>query len=378
MPYVSVAETSGIAVNRRSKLELDDMEWVKREHGKGEIDRAGKLLAWWWEDATREDKNNKHDLNKAYILAENWRSSHGLPLNAFQSVLRGRANRVEQHVIVAQRLKRFASVMNKLVREPTMKLSQMQDLGGCRAILTSVQSVYSLYDMYRGDVSLVPSTLKCYDYIKEPKDDGYRGIHIAGRYHPRVKSREPWQDQRIEIQLRTQLQHAFATAVETVTTFTKQPLKFGAGPTEWRRFFSLMGSALAEVEGTEFVKDTPTNHSELISSLQNTVEELKVRQRLRGWADAVKVLPRRHTKGFKWLLLVLNTTDNTIKVTGFADRGEAARAIASIEKSKRKDLDAVLVWVNSLRNLRNAYPNYYADTQGFLGALDLVLAPNKE
>jgi hypothetical protein len=144
---------------------------------------------------------------------------------------------------------------------------------------------------------------------------------------------------------------------------------------EWRRFFSLMGSALAEVEATELVKGTPTNHQELISSLQDTVNELKVRQRLRGWADAMKVLPRRNITGFKWLLLVLNTTDNTIKVTGYVDRKEASRVIAAIEKSKRVDLDAVLVWVNSIRNLRSAYPNYYADTQGFLRALDLVLAP---
>lgn len=356
------------------------MEWVKRQFGKGEIDRAGKLLAWWWEDTTRENENNKRDLNMAYVIVENWRTSHGLPLNTFQAALRGRAKRVEQRVIVAQRLKRFASVMNKLAREPTMKLSQMHDLGGCRAILSSVKAVYDLYHMYKGNAPLLPTegTLKCYDYIKEPKEDGYRGIHIAGRYHPRVKSREPWQNQRIEIQLRTRLQHAFATAVETVTTFTKQPLKFGAGPTEWRSFFSLMGSALAEVEGTEHVKNTPKDHVELISSLQSAVEELKVRQRLRGWADAMKVLPRRHTKGYKWLLLVLNTTDNTIKVTGFKNRKEASRVIASIEQSKRKDLDAVLVWVNSIRNLRNAYPNYYADTQGFLQALDLVLTPKKK
>jgi hypothetical protein len=231
--------------------------------------------------------------------------------------------------------------------------------------------------MYAGEAPLLSTegSLKCYDYIKQPKDDGYRGIHIAGRYHPRVASREPWNNQRIEIQLRTQLQHAFATAVETVTTFTKEPLKFGAGPAEWRRFFSLMGSALAEVEGTPLVEDTPTNHTELISSLQSTVDELKVRQRLRGWANAVKVLPRRNTKGFKWLLLVLNTTDSTIKVTGYVNRKEASRVISSIEKSGRKDLDAVLVWVNSIKSLRSAYPNYYADTQGFLKALDLVLAP---
>ena len=188
-----------------------------------------------------------------------------------------------------------------------------------------MKSVCDLYHLYRGDEPLLPTegALRCYDYIKEPKDDGYRGIHIAGRYHPRVADREPWRDQRIEIQLRTHLRHAFATAVETVTTFTKQPLKFGAGPEEWRRFFSLMGSALADLEGTPYVNNTPTNHSALILELQDATEGLKVRQRLHGWADAVRVLPRRNLKGFKWLLLVLNLADTTIQVTGYANRVEA-------------------------------------------------------
>jgi len=375
-----VAECLTVSVDEVAEepyWESDEMDWVHREYGKGQIDRAGQLLSSWWVGKVKEDDSNRPALSEAYAIVENWRTSHGLPLNTFQAALRVRTKRVQQNVIVAQRLQRFASVMNKLVREPNMKLSQMHDLGGCRAIFSTVKSVCEVYHMYRGAEPLLPTegSLKCYDYIKEPKEDGYRGIHIAGRYHPRVKSREIWRDQRIEIQLRTQLQHAFATAVETVTTFTREPLKFGAGPTEWRKFFSLMGSALAEVEGTELVKNTPTNHQELISSLQDAVNELKVRQRLRGWADALKVLPRRHVTGFKWLLLVLNTTDNTIKVTGFANRKEASRVIASIEKSQRADLDAVLVWVNSIRNLRSAYPNYYADTQGFLKALDLVLAP---
>jgi hypothetical protein len=133
MPYVSAAEI----IEERS-WELDEMEWVKREFGKGEIDRAGKLLAVWWVNKLKEDDSNRDALNHAYMVVENWRTSHGLPLNTFQAALRGRTKRVEENVIVAQRLKRFASVMNKLVREPNMKLSQMHDLGGCRAIFSSV------------------------------------------------------------------------------------------------------------------------------------------------------------------------------------------------------------------------------------------------
>ncbi len=78
-------------------------------------------------------------------------------------------------------------------------------------------------------------------------------------------------------------------------------------------------------------------------------------------------------RNFKWLLLVLNTTDNTIKVQGFEDPIKASEAVESIEREKRDDLDAVLVWVRSANDLRAAYPNYYADTSEFIEALDAGL-----
>jgi hypothetical protein len=213
-------------------------QWTQREHGKGEIDRAGQLLVPWWEDP---NVPGSPEVSAAYGVVQNWRTSHALPLNVFQAALRKRAAKVDSGVIVAQRLKRFISVMNKLVREPRMKLSQMQDLGGCRAILSSVKEVERLYEIYKGSETLFGSSTqpKCYDYIRHPKPDGYRGIHIVGRYTAHIDSREPWNGHRIEIQARSRLQHAFATAVETVTTFTREPLKFGAGPVPWRRFFSL-------------------------------------------------------------------------------------------------------------------------------------------
>jgi hypothetical protein len=352
-------------------------QWVKREHSKGEIDRSGAILIPWW---TNPEARLDDPLWQAYKVIENWRTSHGLPLNVVQAVLRGRAERVERNVIVAQRLKRMSSVMNKLVREPKMKLSQMHDLGGCRAILSDVRAVRALLEMYRGEPTLIKdeeTSIKCYDYIEDPKDDGYRGIHVVARYHPRRESRAPWDGQRIEVQLRTKLQHAFATAVETVTTFTREPLKFGAGPAEWRRFFSLMGSALAIREGTPLVSGTPQNELELVAELGNVAKELRVRQRLRKWAGAIRTLPRRNIADFKWLLLVLDTEKNTIQVTGFADRRQASKEIGKIEPSTRKNLDAVLVAVSSIKQLRAAYPNYYADTREFLNALTIALDKRK-
>lgn len=70
---------------------------------------------------------------------------------------------------------------------------------------------------------------------------------------------------------------------------------------------------------------------------------------------------------------------NTIRATGFTDRGKAATALATIEAAPRmpeaSPVDAVLVWVDSINALRAAYPNYYADTAAFIQALDVALNP---
>jgi hypothetical protein len=356
-------------------VEEDMAEWIQRQYTKGEIDRAGARLIPWW----KFDVESLDDLHVVYLIVQNWRTSHAMPLLAFRMSLQNRARRVEPNAIVAQRLKRFSSVLNKLIREPTMQLSQMQDLGGCRAIVSNMDALNRLYALYQEDqgnqgLFHAEGAMKCYDYITNPKSDGYRGIHVVGRYRARNPKNARWNGQRIEIQLRSQLQHAFATAVETVTTFIREPLKFGAGPDEWRRFFSLMGSALAIREGTNLVPGTPSDQTELVRELRKLTRTLNVRQRLRNWTRAIRQLPRQNTADNKWLLLVLDVPANEISVRGYTDRRRAAKRLAEIEKTSRaKGLDAVLVWVGAISNLRRAYPNYYADTRAFVKALNVAL-----
>src|SRR6267378_1712613 len=100
-------------------------------------------------------------------------------------------------------------------------------------------------------------------------------------------------------------------------------------------FFLFNGICLSYSEQTPLVENTPNNEAELIAELREATKALKVTQRLRGWANALHALPRKHIKNFQWLLLALDTTKNTIAVTGYQDRKEASRAVAELEKSKR-------------------------------------------
>lgn len=53
----------------------------------------------------------------------------------------------------------------------------------------------------------------------------------------------------MEIQLRTLLQHSWATAVEAVGLLRREDLKGGRGDPDWLRLFQIMASEMAEDEG---------------------------------------------------------------------------------------------------------------------------------
>ncbi|HKX17736.1 MAG TPA: (p)ppGpp synthetase, partial [bacterium] len=80
------------------------------------------------------DQEGYERFEAALEVINNWRSSHSYPLQALKMTLKLRAKRIDSNAIVAQRLKRLSSIATKLRRNKHMALSQMQDLGGCRAV----------------------------------------------------------------------------------------------------------------------------------------------------------------------------------------------------------------------------------------------------
>lgn len=108
------------------------MDWAVPQYDRKDVDAAGRKLAHLAFPVTTMEGLG------ALQIINNWRSSHAYPLNIFQMTLRRRARRIEKDAIVAQRTKRLESIHAKLARQPSMRMTQMQDIAGCRAVMKNM------------------------------------------------------------------------------------------------------------------------------------------------------------------------------------------------------------------------------------------------
>jgi ppGpp synthetase/RelA/SpoT-type nucleotidyltranferase len=354
-----------------------NMEWAVPAYPRKQVDLAGKLLVKYFGERHNDNEMTIDEWIEVLNIINNWRSSHAYPLNTFQVGLRNKARKHDPSAVIAQRTKRLWSIWHKLDRFNTMNLSQMQDIGGCRAILATIPHVYGLLDDYK--TSRIRHNWRTLtDYISNPRSSGYRGVHIIFEYNSDRETTSVYNNLRIEMQLRTVLQHAWATSVEIIGTFTRQALKSSLGEKDWLRFFALMGTVIALREQAAPVPNTPSDQKELFSELKEYANRTNAANRLRTIAETLQTLEQPSAMEAKAHMFLLELTPDSLKVRGFhANQQKQAQdeyIRVESEISKGNVGDAVLVSVDSLSSLRRAYPNYFLDTRVFSDVLDETLS----
>ena len=343
---------------------------------KSKIDLAGSILI--------NDSSSSEETEKALSILDNWRAMHKHPMHVFKKRLKRVSEKLDKNAISVQRLKRLPSIVKKLQRsyygnKPTMKLSQMQDIAGCRAVMSNVELAIKLYkeDYLRGDLKHKKVNKK--DYITEPKADGYRGIHLIYRYNSDKKGKKNYNGLLVEVQIRSKLQHLWATAIETVDFFTRQAIKSSEGRPEWMDFFKLVSSAFAIMENAHLVPNAPNNEKELYLQIKEKERELQVIKVMKGWTQGIKVFEEAVKKRPKlqFFLLELDIIGEKLNITGYTKNQEEKAILDYSRAEKRsqgkKEYDVVLVGADTTKDLKKAYPNYFVDTGEFLSFLQKIL-----
>ena len=178
-------------------------------------------------------------------IIEEWRAAHRGVLNTFQAILRNRTRSTS--ISVAQRHKRRKTIFNKLRRLPTMQLSRMDDVAGCRLIFRSCDELYAFRkEFHKARFNHKRrNEIDKYDYIKNPKSTGYRGVHDVYEYDVQSDVGKRLTGLYVEIQYRTLVQHAWATAVELIGFVTTSQPKFQEGDKRYEKAMALASEILA-------------------------------------------------------------------------------------------------------------------------------------
>ena len=157
--------------------------------------------------------------------------------------------------------KSTTSIIEKLRRE-TIRLSQMQDIAGCRLVVQDVAAQDSAVAQLK--VRLPGAVVV--DRRKQPSH-GYRAVHIIA-----TAKGKP-----VEIQVRTELQHLWAQLSEKFSDVLDPAIKYGGGDAETQAAMSKIAGGIAELEALE-LKLPDLEH------LQKDSPELQQRQKLEAEA----------------------------------------------------------------------------------------------
>lgn len=335
------------------------MYWPTPQYSRSQVTKAGQILI--------SPSRSMRELVWAIRVLSNWRACHNYPVNTFQATLRAKLKKVDQGAIVAQRIKRMPSIVSKLQRFDQMNLARMQDIGGLRAVVGTLNKARQLEESYITGGRLKHKLVQLKDYIKFPKSSGYRSIHLVYKYkNPKA---DQYNDLLVELQIRTKLQHAWATSVETMGTFLEHSLKSSEGPEEWLQFFSLTGSAFALLEScppvTEF--EHLSKEETFIQTLQE-YRRLGVQEKLSAYSIATRSIISDNSRG-SYHLILLYPKEQKVAIRGYSQQrlDEANEEYMRVEKriASGESIQAVLVSAGSISALKKAYPNYFLDTQAF-------------
>ena len=346
----------------------------KRQYSGKQIIKAGDMLR-------QVDELTPSEREWALDVLDNFRALHAMPLNAFQATLRKRIEKLGiKDFIVAQRIKRKPTILDKLHRFDEMQLKRMHDIGGIRAILPGLRELDALKGLYVDSSSRIAYKLvRVDDYITHPKASGYRGVHLVFSYNTTNPDKHDYQGLRIEMQLRTQLQHIWATAVEIFEAFMGENFKSSKGSQEWLDFFSLASSVFALKEKQPVLPaHAAWSKDELCLQLKKKMEELQVLDVMESFSLS-DILSSAHKQENGHALLIFDASEKLATVRHYT-ASEYDEAYSAYIREEKKDpsqqhRQVVLVKMDSIHQLQKAYPNYFANIKRFRSHLLQLLKP---
>lgn len=346
---------------------------VNQKASNKSIDKAWKVIS------SIDISYESAEYQEAYNVISERRWLHTYPLNTFQANLRKKMTSLwldKEDYIISQRLKRIVSIIKKLQRFPKTQLSRLQDIWWIRAIVPDMDSVNFLSNIYLKNEFKSYKLSRVRDYISEPKVDWYRSLHLIFEYNNSRLPQTMWLN--FEFQIRTFVQHARATAVETIGTFIGASLKSNEWPEEWLEYFRYVSIGFSYLEWTKIHEDFfALSQNEVKNRVLQMTKDLWVKEKIKWFSVATKIINEqlKKAKWAKFFVIKLNTIDRWFRIQGFKTRGPAILnyKIMELQAFGSSWLVVVLVSIDQIKDLQKAYPSYFWDNELFIENLNKLL-----
>ncbi|WP_418115311.1 hypothetical protein [Sorlinia euscelidii] len=350
-------------------------DYTKCEFSSEEINGAGDVLASrpsWTED-------NDALIRSAFNVAYSWRDAHIFPMRSVHGSVSSVCSKLGVKAVSGARVKRMPTIYEKLPRVG-ISLYDLQDLVGCRFIFEHSDDLDRVRAHLKNEYSCLIDREN--DYIKRPKKaTGYRSHHMIFRF---ARDDQPqYNDYRVEVQLRTRIQHAWSTAVEAIGLYRSESLKSSQGDGEWLEFLRLISSEMALMEGKPPVKDgfERANRIERIRQLYRELNAGVTLNGIKRMADGITVPPEQK-RDVEAYLLIFDIGRKEFDLRPFRGFLPASTQYRELEmdllKNKLSQQNVVLIEAKKLDNIKRAFPNYFSDIAMFDKLLDGIIDGRSE
>lgn len=275
-------------------------------------------------------------------------------------------NAVGSDVLIAGRIKKLPTIVDKLGRpDAPSDLQTMYDIAGCRLVVPDLATLERVYS----EIACLPTfdapKTKRHDYIAYPRPSGYRGKHAILHYCDLKCGHKLF----VEVQLRTVLQHAWATAVEMHDVAVKSRLKFNEIDNPAGRFFKKAAVLIAQLEEQGEIDASAIRG--LADGRPELSYAIEAKETLKAASNAVYFLSDDANRDVAdYYLVDLVADEQTLELTPLDSIAALSRYFEEEGADRDGSRDLVLTKGASKENLAKLYPNYFGDISEFLKLIE--------
>jgi len=324
------------------------------EISKTKIDKSGLALS-------KDIYKDEVDFIELEEVFDEYRKSYLLPLTETTLELQDWLSTYGNRYYIAQRLKRKPQIISKLKRL-SVRLTQLQDIGGARIIVENNQDVEKLYQYLVDKIHKQKKIkiLRVADYREKGRDiTGYRALHLI---FTRNKCN-------LELQIRSRIQHYWAESIERTSVIYGYPLKEQKGDPSVINYFQRLSDIFYEIEAG---REPSTAHKIQLDHIRKISEEIILNSDKHNVFDSyvnediIKTLSsieKSQNTTFNNWIIIFDWNTGTFVNWDIVDRNpdEAIKSYVKNEKSfpAEHGYEVVLVGSSDVATIRQTHSHYF-------------------